>query len=501
MSGSFLLAALLELGSPFGDGMVLQRGRPVPVWGWSDAGASVTVSFAGQAKKAVAGKDGAWRVTLDPMLASGEGRILTVSSSNQTIRQSNDQTVLHDVLVGEVWFASGQSNMDLPLVGDTPRYRDRNGAMLAQVTRMPAVRFMRSEWNWSPTPLARTKRRPVWHVFNPKDLAERYVSPSAVAFYFARELHIALGVPIGLVCAHANGTGIDTWTPREGTAARPDLADLAGWKYRTAEEWPKEWNAFPMQSPVQQPAAMWNASVNPIAPFSMRGVIWYQGCHNYSESGRYVSKMHALVDGWRLKFENPELRFYYAQLAACFETVAQAQAQYEREGTNVAMAVTCDTCNPDDIHPNDKETVGRRLALKALKRDYGISEIEDSSPVVRAAWADGDRAVLEFDHAKVLYVYNPDRSLSNDFELCGEDGKWVRAEIANPRALPNETKPTFKYDGVIDGTTLVLRAPGVSAPRRIRHHIELPFHSALYNEVNLPLGPLVRQLDLKGAQE
>lgn len=437
---SAVFVAALEIGSPFGDGMVLQRGRRVPVWGWAVAGASVTVAFGGQTKMAVAGKDGAWRVNLDPLTASSKGQTLLVSTTTASLR-------LADVLVGEVWFACGQSNMDLPLVGDTPRYRDRNGALLAQITRMPRVRFMRSEWDWTPEPLARTKRRPAWRAFTPENLSMRYVSPSAVAFYFARELHIALDVPIGLVCAYANGTGIDTWTPREGTATRPDLRDLAEWKCRPAADWPTEWNTFPMLSPVQQPAVMWNASVNPIAPYALRGVVWYQGCHNYSESGRYVSKMHALVDGWRLKFENPDLRFYYAQLAACFGTVALAQAQYEREGKDVAMAVTCDTCNPDDIHPNDKETVGRRLALKALTRDYGFADVEDTSPVVRTA------------------------------NGCGPESSIP---------APCRTRPSRR-----SGTNLVLRAPGVTAPRQVRHHIEPPFRSTLYNEANLPLGPLV----------
>lgn len=183
----------VRLGAPFSDGVVLQRGMKVPVWGTATVGATVAVSFAGQEKCATVGADGAWRVDLDPMAASTEERTMTVSERSGT--QAVSTKTVARVLVGEVWMASGQSNMECPIWGRGTRYRDCNGGLLVQMTRLPLVRFVSVECKWSAEPVETHAR---WRKFDAAGLRDGRPL-SAVAFYYARELYLALGIPIGIV--------------------------------------------------------------------------------------------------------------------------------------------------------------------------------------------------------------------------------------------------------------------------------------------------------------
>ena len=479
-----VFSASLELGSPFTDGMILQRDRPVNVWGVAPSGATVSVAFGGQTVRGKAGADGCWRVKLPAFAASKASRKLVVCSGAESL-------TVEDVLVGEVWVASGQSNMDCPLVGRYTRYRDRQGSLVAQMTYKPYVRFARSSGGWRREPLAKTQSPVVWKTFTPENLLKDG-AVSAVAAYYALDLHAALDVPVGLLCAHIGGTNIDAWTPKEGTASRPDLKDVVAWTYYDSSNWPTNFNTYPWKAPTQQPAVLWNGLVAPLAPYSCRGMIWYQGCHNFpnGEWQRYCSKMHALFDGWKLKFENPDFVIRFVQLGTGFSTLCQQQAQFEREESAAAMAVICDVANKDDIHPNEKETVGRRLAAHALRRDYGFNDIQDNSPSVESVSRDGTNLVVKCRDAKSLYVYNPDRSLKNNFEIAGADGVWKRAAIVN--AVPTkDPKKGVNVNGgqITNPDRIVLCAVGVAEPVKVRHWFAPPYYGAVYNEVNLPLGP------------
>lgn len=474
----------LELGSPFSDGMVLQRRMPVNVWGFAKPGAAVSVAFAGQTVRGEADQQGRWRVKLSPLEASKESRTLTVTGDGATLE-------VKDVLVGEVWLASGQSNMDCPLVGNSPRYRDRQGALVAQMTRKPYVRYAKSFGGWKREPLEKLSRPMTWRTFTPENLGANG-GISAVAAYFALDLYSALDVPVGLLCAYIGGTNIDAWTPKEGTASVPELKDVANWTYYDSSNWPTNFNTYPWKSPTQQPAVLWNGQVAAFAPYSAKGMIWYQGCHNYpdGEWQRYCAKMHALFNGWKLKFENPDLVIRFAQLATGFGTLCQMQAKFEREEPAAAMAVICDVANKDDIHPNEKETVGRRLAVHALKRDYGFADLQDNSPSVVSVRRDGTNVVVKCRDAKELYVYNDDRSYRNNFELCGADGKWVRATLANLKESKDWRGKVIKPLGTLASPDeIVLTAPGVAAPAKVRYWYAQPYEGGIYNEVNLPLGP------------
>jgi len=478
-------AAPLELGSPFANGMVLQRRTAVNVWGWADPGADVAVSFAGNSVRGKAGADGRWRVKLPAMEACGDSRTMTVTDGKKTVR-------IDDVLVGEVWLASGQSNMDCPLVGPSTRYRDRQGSLVAQMTCKRTVRFARSSGSWNRHPVEKCRNPLVWKPFTPENLMTNG-SCSAVATYFALDLHSALEIPIGILCAYIGGTNIDAWTPAEGTASVPELKDVTEWKYYTAADWPKDFNKYPWKSPSQQPAVLWNGLVAPLAPYSCRGMIWYQGCHNFpdGEWQRYCAKMHALFNGWKTKFENDAFVIRFAQLATSFGTLCQMQAKFEREEPAAAMAVICDVGNKDDIHPWEKETVGRRLAVHALRRDYGFVGIRDNSPSVESVSRDGTNLVLKLRDARGLYVYNADRSVSNNFEIAAKDGPWKRANIVNC-IPPRDAKGAVTSEGgtIVDPDRIVLCAKGVAEPVRVRYWYSAPpYYGAVYNEVNLPLGP------------
>lgn len=470
-------AALAEvrLASPFADGMVLQREAAVPVWGTAAPGERVAVEFAGQRATTVAGEDGRWLVRLAPMAASSEGRILRANNA-----------AVSDVLVGEVWFCCGQSNMEIPLVG-VPEYSDREGRLVAATTRLDDVRYaLVSTRRWSPAPLDEARVNVAWKRFRPENLG-RQPSFSAVGAYFALALHGALEVPVGIVGAYRGGTGIDAWTPREGyEGADEALAAMRDWPTVSQHEWKDAMKKGHINGPEQQPSVLWNEMVAPWCPMAMRGVIWYQGEHNSGEGDLYRLKMHALYDGWARAFGNPDLKFYFVQLAPWHESwwdVWMAQAAFAEEEPNAGMVVSADVGDNRSIHPVDKEPLGRRLAALALKRDYGFSGIVADSPTLREARTDGDRLVLSFDNAGGWFIFGNERTgLPVPFEIAGADGDWKPATIANAKNGGSAT-------GMLDGTEIVLRADGVAHPVVARHLFQPPWKGTVFATSGLPLGP------------
>ena len=459
-------------GTPFADNMVLQRGMKVPVWGKADPGEAVTVSFAGQKKKTKAGADGKWRVALEAMNASTENRTMNISGKANTEEIKN-------VLVGEVWFASGQSNMECPIWGPGPRYRDGQGAVMTKMTVRRNIRYAKNPHNWSAAP--REDWKGVWHDFSPASFNDTFKNNlSAVAFYYALGLYDALGIPVGIIDSSWGGTNIDAWTPRSGYANHPKLADVAA--YPVVQDWTEEMKKGPISNRQQQPTVLFNGMVAGWAPFAIRGMIWYQGCHNAGEPQLYCEKMHALYDGWSKEFGNPGLKLYFVQLAPYSRSwfdIQQSQMQFANEEKYAAMVTTCDVGNSWDIHPNDKETVARRLLLHALKRDYGFSDIIDDAPELKSWKVDGNKFVMSFSNAERWYAYNADRSAANGFEIAGRDGKFVPAKIENNGA-----------NGTLEGKELIVSASDVAEPCRLRYLASKPWIGSLYSfDSGLPLGP------------
>lgn len=462
------LAGPFKLAAPFTDGMVLQRGVEVPVWGSAEGGAEVKVSFAGREVKATADGSGEWMVRLPEMTASSVGRDLVVSCGDEKL-------TVGDVLVGEVWLCSGQSNMGIPFWGESPRARERIGFQYGQIINRPLVRCAVLGNAHSRVPLKDEKVE--WKRVTP-DFAVKS-GFSAVGLWYALMLHDALQVPVGMLGAYVGATCIETWIPGSTNET-----------YTTKVR---------RKRPNQQPSRLYNGKVAPIVPYALKGVIWYQGESNTSEEGIkiYCSQMHEYYDSMVRVFRNPSLKFYYAQLAPWGSKLAPdmqiEQQRFAAEEKNAAMAVICDVGNIHDIHPNDKQTVALRLALHALKRDYGFTDIIADSPTLKSWKIKDGKFMMKFNDVKQWSLYDPDWVYYRDpsktalmgFEVAGEDGVWHPAEIGNLRRVPGER---VQYRGQIDGAELVVHSPDVKDPKALRYLHSRPWFGRLHNEAGLPLG-------------
>jgi sialate O-acetylesterase len=456
--------AEVKLASIFGDSMVLQRELPVPVWGWADAGEKVTVSFAGQTQEATAGEDGRWQVKLNPLKASNEGQTLTVSGSSKV--------EVKDVLVGEVWICSGQSNMEWSV----------NSSMNAQeeiaAADHPQIRLFNVQGHLT-SPVPKDEAPGQWQVCEPGSVR----GFSAVGYYFGRKLQKELNVPIGLVGSNWGGTRIEPWTSPSGFQSVPELKDIAD---KVAAYTPETKVAG------KDPSAIFNAMIHPLAPFAMRGAIWYQGESNGSEGESYYHKKKALVNSWRELF-NPDLAFYWVQLANFqkpndnpaggdgWARLREAQSKaLEIPGTG--MAVIIDIGEAGDIHPRNKQDVGDRLARFALHQTYEKKDIVPSGPLYKSHEVDGNAIRITFDHVGSGLMVGKKSGLAPTEEV--KDGKLARFAIAG------EDQQWHWADAKIDGNTVVVSSPAVSKPVAVRYAFSMnPEGANLYNKEGLPASP------------
>lgn len=476
VSGS--LFAKIVPGTPFADHAVLQRGVKVPVWGSATPGNTVKVAFAGQQVAGKVAENGKWRLYLEPMTASAEGRTMTMVEIDQNGAELPGKIKVSDILVGEVWLASGQSNMDCPVWGDNPRFRDSEGALVVAGTFLPNIRYVSVPRVWSVEPKAYQAK---WKRFIPSDILS---GPplSAIAFYFSRELHLALSVPVGIVSVAWGGTNIDAWTPRSvyEKDCPEALKEVAA--YQVRKDWKGNRDQTPViNSPQDQPTVLWNGMVDTWAPMAVKGMLWYQGCSNKAEPGLYCEKMHALYKGWSTHFGNPGLKLYFVQLAPYasnwMEMVA-AQNKFAAEEKNAAIAVAADLGNFYDIHPNKKRTVAQRLLIHALKNDYGFDIKRSDSPVFKEVSFEGGKATLKFDNVSSWYVYADNRSVQPPFEMAGTNGVWQAARLTN-----------VEGSGKVKGNELKLESKLVPDPVKVRYMGRNRTMGTLYNELSLPLGP------------
>lgn len=474
----------VRLGAPFTDGMVLQRGRTVPVWGTAAPGENVKVSFAGQDVQTTASVDGMWRVDLPPLAACAEGRDLVANDA-----------VAHDVLVGEVWLASGQSNMSFTLLGGNPRFRDRIGAQTAQKTYRNDLRFVTINTPWSVK--RRTDLKVEWKTCRPENLG----GVSAVAFWYGLDLRDTLGVPVGVITAAEGGTVIEAWIPPEGYRRHPELDHWGTWP--VTENWTDAMKEGAICGPNQQPSVLWNGKLAGLAPYAVKGLIWYQGEHNARPGWalQYVEKMHALVEGFAEAFDSPELSFYYVLIAPFgwmdFAEVQRFQKRFEWEEPRAALTVIHDVGQVNEIHPHDKRTPAERLALHALRRDYGF-DVRDRSPSLKTWRVEEGRVRLRFRDARSMYIYTPDNSKEAGFELLDERGAWHPARLANLRAT-TDGRGRRHVDGDFVGEGILLEAPTLKGvPQGVRYLHAKPFFGCVKNDVDLPLAPFDTQLEDPG---
>ena len=448
---TFFAQAETKLPSILGSHMVLQQGEVCPIWGWDDADAEVTVSFAGQKHTAKVGDDGRWQINLTAMKANAKGRTLTVKGS--TVVE------LKDVLVGEVWLCSGQSNMEWTVARSTNAKEEIANA------KHPLIRHIKIPHRPSAKPESDVKAGG-WQPCTPAVVGNF----TAVGYYFARNLQDELEVPIGLIGSNWGGTRIEPWIPPVGFKSVPALKTNFADKL---DEFPaKRGNGVNHQSPL----ALYNGMIHPLLPYTIKGALWYQGESNNGEGMLYYEKKKALINGWRDIWNNKKMPFYFVQLAPYKyggEPTRLAgiwQAQLETlKVPHTGMAVTTDIGNIRDIHPRNKQEVGRRLALWALTKDYGKKGIEYSGPLFKSARFRKGTAIARFTHADGLKSTNG-QPLSH-WEVAGEDEKFAAAQAE------------------IKGNTVVARSDTVKKPKFVRFGYHQEAEPNLANAAGLPASP------------
>jgi len=409
-----LSAAELKLACLFADHAVLQRDAPVPVWGWADAGTEIAVEFAGQKKAAVADAAGEWLVKLDALKASAEPRTLTVTDGKTQAKR-----VVQDVLVGEVWLGSGQSNMEKPLGNRRGQRPTDDAEKEIREANHPLIRLFQ-------TPRGRRAQKDgltsQWHPCTPE--AVDTLGFSAVAYFFGRELNEKLGIPIGLINSSVGGSRIEVWTPPEAYNGIAGLEEVA-----KAAAGDRKWGDVSI-------GKLYDPMIKPLVPYGLRGFLWYQGESNLmaGDSLIYTEKMRALITGWRNAWNLREAPFYYVQLAPHTYSARTFPNPFSTEALPLfweaqtkalsipytGMAVITDTVKQlGDIHPTNKKDVGKRLAAIALARTYAMKEIVDSGPVFKEMKLQGNGIALKFDHAEGLRAR--DREDLSEFTIAGED--------------------------------------------------------------------------------
>ncbi len=437
-SGVPPLRAEVKLPKVIASHMVLQRDRPLPIWGWADPGEEVTVRLDDATASAKADPQGDWKVVLPAVKADGKAHCLTVSGKNKI--------ELDDILIGEVWIGSGQSNMEMG-IGAADKAKEEIAA-----ANCPQIRLMLVPKVQTPAPAKDVKAD--WVVCSPKTVAAGgWNGFSAALYYFGQRLHKELKVPMGLIDSSWGGSPIEPWT-------------IAGGKG----------------------GGMYNGMIAPLVPLAIRGAIWYQGESNCGNGLKYYPKMRALIEGWR-KVWGCDFPFYFVQIApfagygpGSLPLLWEAQVA-SLKIPRTGMAVTTDiVANIKDIHPRDKIDVGNRLALWALAKDYGRKDLVYSGPLYKSMQVEGNKLRLTFAHVGGGLASRDGKPLS-EFEIAGADGKFVPA-----RAM-------------IDGRTVVVEAPGVSAPTQARFGWRNQADPNLANKEGLPASPFQTNHWLGGTGE
>jgi sialate O-acetylesterase len=471
----------------FTDNAVLQRDKPIPVWGTADAGEKVSVTLGGQTRSTTAGPDGKWRVDLPALPANAEPATLTIAGDN-TVTLSN-------ILVGEVWIASGQSNMEWSLNNTFDKAID-----VPASANFPLIRHIKIKKTVADAPASTAAiERNSWEVASPSTTGNF----SAVGYYFAKDVHELTGVPVGIIGSNWGGTPIESWIDPATYAAGGDAAakaterwakviadypankarfdaDLAAWKEEQAaakaagEPFTKQQPRGPAGPGHQNtPAGLNNAMIAPLVPYAIRGAIWYQGESNAGRPAEYAELFPAMITGWRAQFAQGDFPFYWVQLANYNNPEGTGWAFLREAQTKTlalpatGQAVIIDIGDRRDIHPRNKKDVGRRLARLALARDYGVNLV-DSGPIPMNAEYDGGGFRITFETHGGLRA--PLNELSG-FELAGED------KVFHPATAK------------IDGSTVLVISAQVPEPVAIRYAWRDAPVAGLFNNEGLPAVP------------
>ena len=497
--------ANVRLHGLFTDHVVLQREKPIPVYGWADPGEEIIVTFMGTTARAKALKTGAWSVQLPTQKKTSSPQTLIVKGKNEI--------KIEDVLVGDVWLCSGQSNMAFGLDGcDAPE--DKTSA------NYPMIRFL-NYWECFASEPQENIVGTSWHPMEPGSVG----GCSAVAFYFARKVWKETGVPIGLMVSTVGGTEIECWMPKEAFLNYPANAPIykilvdAIDRYQKGlpasidaiELWTKQAKeALTARKSVPEPPkfprhpnvdrdnwvriqSLYNGMIHPLIGFPIKGALWYQGESNGTEGDSYIEKQRAMVETWR-KLWGYDFPFYYVQLAnwlqpnddpsggdRSWQYIRMAQLEFLKIPLT-GMAVIVDVGDAADIHPKNKQDVGERLARWALAKNYGKSDLVYSGPLYKNSTIEGSKIRVTFDQVgKGLMVglkkgRAPAQPVPNGilkrFAIAGEDKVWHWAEAK------------------VEGSSVIVWSKEVAKPIAVRYAFSInPEGCNLYNKEGLPASP------------
>lgn len=483
-----------KLHALFSENAVIQRDALVPVWGTAEKGEEITVEFGGQTKRTTANHDGQWRIVLDPMPANGNGQSLRVEGHKSPVPLE-----AKNILVGDVWLCSGQSNMERRLGLHGGQLPLENWEAEAASANYPAIRQFLVHGGIGPSDTPVRDINAQWTPCTPQSVPNF----TAVGYFFGRDLHKHLEVPIGLINSTVGGTPSEAWTSREALEKEcPEvLADhekailnhpaalarfaqeekelLAKWE-ESAEQARKKGKPEPVRPAAPgdprtlpaRPAALFNGKIHPLIPCAIKGVIWYQGESNNGRARQYRTLFPALIADWRSRWLQPEMPFLFVQIAP-FKGIApdlrEAQLLTWQTTPRTAMVVTTDVGDEDDVHPVRKEPVGRRLALAARAIAYG-EDIVYSGPVFAEMTPAADHALLRFDHAGGGLVAKDGPLRGFTISGDGQTFASATAEIVGP-------------------DTIKVHAESVANPIAVRYGWANSPDVNLFNSANLPATP------------
>jgi sialate O-acetylesterase len=444
----------LALASMFSDHMVLQRDLRVPVWGRAERGAQVTVTLDGKSATATADDDGAWRASLEPHAAGGPFE-LVVSAGDHKL-------TLGDVLVGDVWIASGQSNMEWPVAASNDAEAENAAA------DFPQIRFIDVPNVVGDAPRTEFENA-AWEVCEPGKIGRW----SAVAYFFGRELNRELKVPIGLVGCNWGGTPMEAWTSREALESSDTFdAALADDAREPANDEEAEARRRGAQN---RPARLFNGMLSAVVPYGIRGVIWYQGESNAGRHQEYAELTRLMIGDWRNRWGQGDFPFFVVQLAG-WEPGGESwpflrEAQVDALSVpNTGMALAIDIGDRQDIHPRNKQEVGRRLALAARAIAYD-DDVVYSGPTFKEVAFDGGKARLTFDHIGGGLMAGREGGELKGFEIAAADGKFVPAKAS------------------VDGEAVVAWSDAIADPKAVRYNWAAFPDGNLTNAEGLPAVP------------
>jgi sialate O-acetylesterase len=444
-------AADVRLPKVFGDSMVLQQQAQAAVWGWADAGEEVTVTLGETKATAKAGADGKWLTKIQTPAAGGP-HTLTVKGKNEI--------ALKDVFVGEVWIASGQSNMEWPVKAST------NAADEAKTANFPQIRMIKVDHAATDQPQDDIPTQG-WKVCTPENVPDF----SAAGYFFARHLHNELKVPSG----SSTPPGRHHLRNLDQCRALAAEAELKPIVDRAVKIDPSK---LPAQQNPNQRSVLFNGMLKPLVPFGIRGAIWYQGESNVDRAVQYRKLFPTMIADWRKQFGQGDFPFLFVQLAPFNygpERTPRLPELWDAQVKTLTvpgtgMAVTWDIGDVKDIHPKNKQEVGRRLALWALANTYGKSDLVFSGPLYESMATEGNKIRVKFKHAAGGLASKEDKPLTH-FQIAGEDQKFVDAKAT------------------IDGETVIVESDQVADPRAVRFAWHGLAEPNLFNKAGLPASP------------